>query len=150
MKSMLRSASSGRSRGSVITSALLMLMLVASVPLAWIFYHGGPGGNGVLASLDLPDGKRYKISQHYNWSTEPYTVSFFMDEGTGKWTWHYVDHEAIRWRNVAMTYDAAGDRVVVTEHGVPRVIVDRKRDTYWLDNGQICREEKLADHRANQ
>ena len=103
-----------------------------------------------MASLELPDGTKYKISQNYNWSSEPYTVRFFIDEGTGKWSSHYVDHQAFRWRNVVMTYDAAGDRVVVTEQGVPRVIVDRRRDTYWLGNGQIGREDNLADHRANQ
>lgn len=134
----------------IIRAAVLLLLAVFSTLVVLLFYYTSPGGSGVLASLKLPDGTKYRISQRYNWSSEPYTVSFFMDEGNGQWTWHYVDHEAMRWRNVAMTYDADGDRVVVTEQGVPRVIVDRKRDTYWLDNGQIRREEKLADHRAHQ
>ena len=133
-----------------IRPVLYFIAVLLGVPIALFLYLTAPGGSGILASLELADGKKYKISQQYNWSSEPYTVSFFMDEGAGKWSWHYVDHEACRWRDVAMTHDAAGDRVIVTEQGVPRVIVDRKRDTYWLDNGQFSREEKLAGHRANQ
>ena len=139
-----------QSNKGFIQSALLFIVALLAVPITYFLYHCSPGGSGVLASLELQDGKKYKISQQFNWSTEPYTVRFFMDEGSGKWSGHYVDHEACRWRNVVMTYDAAGDRVIVTQQGVPRVIVDRKRDTYWLDNGQFSREEKLADHRANQ
>ena len=134
----------------VIRAAFLLLAALVCTLVVLFLYLTSPGGSGVMASLELPDDTKYKISQQYNWSSEPYTVSFFMDEGSGKWRWHYVDHEASRWKNVVMTYDSAGDRVVVTEQGVPRVIVDRRRDTDWLDNGQIRREEKLADHRANQ
>ncbi|MES2568549.1 MAG: hypothetical protein V4710_00670 [Verrucomicrobiota bacterium] len=99
-----------------------------------------PGGSGVLASLRLPDGSEYMITQRCNWSPEPYTVAFYMRPAGGQWGWCYIDHEAARWRKVAMTHDAASDKIVVTEQGTERAILDRQRNAFWIDNGDIRRE----------
>src|SRR5688572_4253487 len=77
-----------------------------------------PGGSGVLASLRLPDGSEYMITQRCNWSFEPYTVSFFMRSPGEAWGWCYVDHEASRWKDVEMTYDAAADVILIAERGL--------------------------------
>ena len=99
-----------------------------------------PGGSGILASLRLPDGSEYMISQRCNWSAEPYTVSFFMRSPGGAWGWCYVDHEATRWKDVAMTYNVAADVVLIAERGTIRASLDRKRNAFWIDNGSINRE----------
>ncbi|MDB6136119.1 MAG: hypothetical protein JWM59_4362 [Verrucomicrobiales bacterium] len=98
-----------------------------------------PGGSGVLASVRLPDGSEYKVSQRCNWSSEPYTVSFFMRPAGGV-GWCYIDHEAMRWRDVSMIWDRTSDSIVVTERGTRRAVLDRKRSAFWIDNGGFSRE----------
>ena len=53
-----------------------------------------PGGSGALASIQLADGSEYRVTQRFNWSVEPYTVSFYMRSADGRWGWCYIDHEA--------------------------------------------------------
>ena len=76
-----------------------------------------PGGSGVVASLQLPDGSKYMVTQRCNWSLEPYTVSFYMRSQNGQWGWCYIDHQATRWRNVQLIYDSNRDVIDVTEDG---------------------------------
>jgi hypothetical protein len=91
-----------------------------------------PGSSGVVASLRLPDGSEYMVTQRCNWSAEPYTVAFYMRSPGGKWGWCYIDHEANRWRDVALTYDPTTDVVTVTKRGVWQAALDRKRSTFVL------------------
>lgn len=103
-----------------------------------------PGGSGDLARVRLPDGSEYKISQHCNWSPEPYRVTFFIRSAEGVWNGLYVDHQAMRWRNVSMVWDQPSDCVVVTERGTRRAVLDRRRGTFWFDNGAFSREAALS------
>lgn len=107
-----------------------------------------PGSSGVVASLRLADGSEYMVTQKCNWSTEPYTVGFYMRPPGGGWGWCYMDHEARRWRDVAMTHDTATDTIVVTERGVWRAALDRPGSTFSMDNGSIRRE--LLAPQSNQ
>lgn len=99
-----------------------------------------PGGDGVLASLRLTDGSQFMVTQRCNWNGEPYTVAFYMRSPKGSWGWCYIDHQARRWRRVAMQYDAVSDSVVVTERGVRRAALDRKRKMFWIDTWPPGRE----------
>jgi hypothetical protein len=99
-----------------------------------------PGSSGVVTSLRLTDGSEYMVTQRCNWGPEPYTVGFYMRSPGGKWGWCYIDHEANRWRDVAMTYDATSDVVTVTKRGVWQAALDRKRSTFALGNGKPGRE----------
>jgi len=99
-----------------------------------------PGGSGVLGSVRLADGSEYMVTQSCNWGLEPYTVAFYLRSPGEPWGWCYIDHEANRWRQVAMTYDDASDSIVVTERGKRRAVLDRKRRAFWIDNGSIRRE----------
>src|SRR6478752_1324944 len=103
-----------------------------------------PGGSGDLARVRLPDGSGYKISQRCNWSMEPYTVTFFIRSPEDRWEGLYIDHEAMRWRDVAMTWDQPSDCIVVTERGTRRVVLNRRRGTFWFDNGSFSREAALS------
>jgi hypothetical protein len=94
-----------------------------------------PGPSGVVASLRLPDGSEYMVTQRCNWSPEPYTVDFYMRSAGGPWGWCYIDHEAYRWRDVTMTYDKPSDKISITERGKLRAVLDRKQNTFWFDNG---------------
>lgn len=100
----------------------------------------GPGGSGVLASLRLPDGSKYMVTQQYTWSPEPYEVWFYMRSAGQPWGWCYIDHEARRWASVKMSYDSAMDTISITEQGTPRAKLNRKRNLFWIDNGSIRRE----------
>lgn len=119
---------------------LWALGAVFGLIVALFLFFGGPGGSGTLAHLQLPDGSEYKVTQQYNWSVEPYTVGFQMRKGEGPWGWCYIDHEASRWRNVIMVHDPGIDSIVVTENGTRRAVLDRKRGTFWMDNGSFSRE----------
>jgi hypothetical protein len=123
-----------KNKGRLLVALVVMFSPVI-VFVAWLWRDLGPGGSGTLAWLRLPDGSEYVITQKYNWSMEPYTVSFYQRAGEGPWGWNYVDHEALRWREVAMTYDPGTDEVIVTEQGKRRVVLDRKKKSLWLDNG---------------
>jgi hypothetical protein len=98
-----------------------------------------PGGDGVLGSVRTPDGAEYVVEQTCNWSIEPYTVSFYMRSANGQWGWCYVDHEASRWKDVEVIYDDASDRIVISEQGIQRAILDRSTRIFWIDNGSIRR-----------
>lgn len=100
-----------------------------------------PGSSGVLASLCLADGSEYMVTQRCNWSVEPYTVAFYMRPPGGKWGWCYIDHEANRWRDIAMTYDASSDTVTVTKRGIWQAALDRKRNTFALGDSKPDREQ---------
>jgi hypothetical protein len=89
-----------------------------------------PGPSGVLASLRLPDGSEYMVTQTCNWSTEPYTIAFYMRPPGGKWGWCYIDHEAPRWFNTRMTYDTNNDVINITMLGSLEASLDRKRGTF--------------------
>ena len=121
--------------------AFLAIVLAAILAVCGLFLVVvQPGGDGVLASLTLPDGSQYMVTQRCNWGGEPYTVAFYMRARGGKWGWCYIDHEATRWRRVLMTYDRESDTIVVTERGIRRAALNRKRNTFWIDNGSIRRE----------
>jgi len=111
-----------------------------AVVVALFLWVVQPGPSGVVASLRLADGSEYMVTQRCNWSAEPYTVEFFMRPVGGAWGWCYIDHEACRWRDVTMTWDAAVDTVVVTERGTRRAVLDRGRSAFWIDNGSVRRE----------
>ncbi len=118
----------------------VILGLAVAIGAALFLLVGQPGASGVVASLRLSDGSEYMVTQRFNWSMEPYTVAFFMRSDGGPWGWCYIDHEASRWRDVAMSYDAASDAIVVTERGARRAVLNRTRGTFWIDNGSIRRE----------
>jgi hypothetical protein len=99
-----------------------------------------PGGSGVAGSLRLPDGSEYMVVQRCNWSAEPYTVAFYMRSADGPWGWCYIDHQATRWRDVAITHDPDSDLVTVTERGVWKVALDRKRSAFSIGDGKPKRE----------
>jgi hypothetical protein len=90
-----------------IVGVILGSLLIIGVALFLLVVQ--PGTSGVAASLRLPDGSEYMVTQRCNWSAEPYTVEFFMRSPGSPWGWCYIDHEANRWRAVAMTYDSASD-----------------------------------------
>ena len=117
--------------------------LAVTIIAAWLlgyFWDAGPGGSGVLASHRLADGSEYMITQRYSWP-EGYIVDFYMRSAGGEWRWGYIDHEANRWRHVDISYDSTADKLLVTERGIPRAVLDRRRNTFWIDNGSVRRED---------
>ena len=118
----------------IIIGILALLVTVAFVVIIQ------PGSSGVVASLRLADGSEYMVTQRCNWSLEPYTVAFYMRSPGGKWGWCYIDHQANRWRDVAMTYDTNSDVVTVTERGTWQAALDRKRSTFAIGDGKPKRD----------
>jgi hypothetical protein len=114
----------------------VLFLMVAALFVIYI----QPGSSGVVASLRLPDGSEYMVTQRCNWSLEPYTVAFYMRAPGGKWGWCYIDHQANRWRDVAMKYNATSDVVTVTKRGIWAAALDRKRSTFAIGDGKPKRE----------
>ena len=119
-----------------------LLVIVAALFLIVV----QPGSSGVAASLRLPDGSEYMVTQRCNWSVEPYTISFYMRSPGKPWGWCYMNHQANRWRNVQMTYDAAKDVITITERGKWKAALDRKRSTFALGDGKPFREQAAPEH----
>jgi hypothetical protein len=118
----------------IIVGVVVLLVLGA---FARVFL---PGTSGVIASISLPDGSEYMVTQKCTWSPEPYIVSFYMRSPGGKWGWCYIDHQAIRWRNVAMSYDTNKVVVTITERGAWQAALDRKRVAFAIGDGKPRRE----------
>ncbi len=119
----------------------LMFCIVIVTAIAGLFLIVvQPGGSGTLASLRLPDGSEYRVTQRCNWSFEPYTVSFYMRSPDGRWGWCYIDHESMRWWHAGMTYEADTDTIVVTNGRIRRATLDRSRNVFQLNNGSINHE----------
>ena len=114
-----------------------IILILAALFILWVVQ---PGTSGVVAALRLPDGSEYMVTQRCNWNLEPYTVSFYMRSTGGPWGWCYIDHQADRWWNAALTYDAASDVVTVTERGTWQAALDRKRGVFTLGDGKPKRE----------
>lgn len=119
---------------AVIVGVLVMFVVAGFVVIVQ------PGTSGVVASLRLPDGAQYMVTQRCNWGPEPYTVAFYMRSPGEKWGWCYIDHQANRWHNVTMTYDANRDVVTITEQGVWRAALNRKLGTFAIGHGKPARE----------
>jgi hypothetical protein len=119
---------------AVITLSLLVAVVAAYAGVGW--YWCGPGGSGMLASLRLPDGSEYVVAQQFHHVAEPYSVGFYARSSSSEpWSWRSIDHEAWRWRSVTLSHDAVTNRVLVTERGTRRAVLDRSRNTFWFDNG---------------
>ena len=123
-------------RESVVWLSFAFIVSALGVFLAIV----QPGGSGLLASIELPDGSAYLVGQRCNWSSEPYTVSFNMRSPEGEWGWCYLDHQANRWRDVSLTYDVVTDVVTVSESGVWKAALDRKRSVFAIGDGRPRRE----------
>jgi hypothetical protein len=115
--------------------AIVVSVVIAAALAAMFLLVIQPGPSGVLASLRLADGSEYVVEQRCNWSPEPYTVAFYMRSAGEPWGWCYIDHEAWRWSDVAMTHDEPTDTIAITERGKLRAKLDRRKGTFWFDNG---------------
>jgi hypothetical protein len=151
-----------RPRFKIICVVLAALAVVIG---ALFFFTKRSQDSGVLASLRLPDGSEYAVTQELNegehpfsldyiryggsiiwgkgwtrWTAAPYRVSFFMRSAGGQWGWCYIDHKAHRWGDVSMTYDPATDVITITERGDWRAALDRKRSAFSIGPGKPARE----------
>ena len=99
----------------------------------------GPGGNGVLSRLSLPDGSEYLLTQEWNDWVEPYTVEFWYRPNGGEWGWCYVDHQTLRWRNGSLRYDDKKQSVQVLRGGTLEAELFIKRKFFAL-YGHLDRE----------
>jgi hypothetical protein len=121
-----------------IVAILTLVIIIAAGAFFLVIVN--PGGDGKLASLQLPDGTQYVVAQRCNWNLEPYTVSFYMKDSNGKWGWCYIDHQASRWHDVDIKYNEASDSVVVTKRGIWQAALDRKNDRFSIGDGHASRD----------
>jgi hypothetical protein len=121
------------------TCGLIIILLLLLVTGAFVMLIQ-PGTSGVVASMRLGDGSEYMVTQRCNWGPEPYTVAFYMRSPGGKWGWCYIDHQADRWRDVAMTYNTNTDVVTITRRGTWQAALDRKRGTFAIGKGKPARD----------
>ena len=68
-----------------------------------------PYRSGLVGSATAPDGTQCVITQSWNgWTFEFYTVRLHTRKPGEGWHWHYIDHEASRWRKCEMAFSADG------------------------------------------
>ena len=108
----------------------LLVLLCAAVP-----YYIGPGGDGVIGHLKLPDGSEFKVVQRYNDSFEPYTVDFYVRTPGSRWGWCYIEHEDTRWTRARLRYNARNRSVEVRRGLSLRAAYFIDRKTFALYGG---------------
>jgi hypothetical protein len=140
--------------------ALVLALLLLAFAGVHFFLRDRAKPEGVIASLRLPDGSEYVVTQYRNntddpfsvdylrfpgplrkprWTSHPYCVSFYMRPAGGAWGWCYIDHRTPYWSNAAMTYDPATDVVTITESGQWRAALDRQRNAFAIGLGKPIR-----------
>jgi|TARA_B110000914_G_C15231390_1_gene339783 hypothetical protein len=130
-----------KKKTNVLSRVLLWVVIsICSIIVVAFLAIIQPGGDGVLGRIKTQDGSEYLVEQSCNWGFEPYTVSFYMSDPDGNWGWCYIDHEASRWKDVEVSYDAHSNQVIVTEKGVKRASLNCKTKVFWIDNGSIRRD----------
>ena len=80
-------------------AGLAMWLVLAIAPL------GPPGVPQMVARASVPGEWQFVLTQTPNYTTEPYTVSFYSKHHDEPWEWHYVDHEDVRWGHGAIRID---------------------------------------------
>lgn len=115
----------------MIRISIVLLMIIAIVAI--LFAQCGPGGDGVIGRLDLPDGSIYEVRQQWNGDyVEPYTVGFFYREKSGPWGWCYIGHQDTRWWQCYVASSKTGDEIYVIR-GKRRVATySRANSTFTL------------------
>jgi len=130
---------------TILKLAGIVVGVLVVISIGLFFLMVQPGTSGVVAALRLPDGSEYMVTQHCNWSLEPYSVAFYMRTADGPWGWCYIDHQADRWRNVSMTYDQSSDIITVKERGTWQAALDRKRGVFSIGDGKPERDVKAPE-----
>ena len=88
-----------------------------------------PWRGGLVASGTSPDATQCVVTQSWNgWGGEFYTVRLHARKPGEEWRWHYIDHEATRWRKCKMTFSEDGSRLFT-------VGGDGKRRSFDLSQG---------------
>ena len=114
---------------------VLLFVVVVVVVSAMVFFCG-PGGSGILAEQELPDGRRCVVTQEWagwdSWS-EPYSVGFRYEVGDGTWAWCYLGHEEGRWWDTRMELDEGSGEVVVYHGREVRARFDLESGDFGLE-----------------
>ena len=93
----------------------------------------GPGGDGIIAHLTLPDQSEYLVTQTWNNDIgEPYTVAFYFRTKGGPWGWCYIDHEDTRWFRAELRHNSTKNSVEVFKGRELRAELFRTRQTFAL------------------
>lgn len=96
-------------------SALGAVALYGAAVVYWVAWMG-PWRGGIVAQGVLPEGREYCVVQTFKDVFEPFQVSFYLRDPTGKWRWHYLEHEDGGWRSASVA--VAGEAVQVRRDGV--------------------------------
>ena len=85
---------------------LLSLLFVPLLLLVVLGFKGLlPGGDGVVARRNLPDGTQLQVAQTWGGADLGYEVGFYLRRPGAAWGWCYLDHEDSQWRRARIEYD---------------------------------------------
>jgi hypothetical protein len=120
---------------------VLLVVVGALVAAFFAVRSSGPGGDGVLARFEAPNGESFLVSQKWNNWTEPYTVSLFARTPGGRWGWCYIDHQSQRLQDASITLNAEGNAITICSDGKPLGRYDMAGSTFSLldTEGRIAR-----------
>ncbi|MEJ0088629.1 MAG: hypothetical protein WDM80_02600 [Limisphaerales bacterium] len=93
-----------------IKSFLVLIIILLSIGFYFFIVRGFlPGGDGIIARINAPDGTEMCVIQTYNGITgEPYTVGFYYHKPGKPWGWFYYEHEDTRWFSGKITLNENG------------------------------------------
>ncbi len=82
---------------------LLLLTTAIAVSLAsWLMIRHATSTR-VIAAIDLPQNKRFRVVQTFG--GEPFDTKIFYDSGDGRWGFYYYEHEDWYWNDAEVKLD---------------------------------------------
>lgn len=86
-------------------------LIIVSCIIAFVIK---PYQSGLVDHAKSPGGTDCVVTQQWNgWTGEYYTVELYTRKPGGRWSPHYVDHEATHWGGCEMKFDAGGTRLTM-------------------------------------
>jgi len=91
----------------------------------------------VIDSVVLDDGREILLMQKYNYFSEPYTVSLYVElQDSNNWGWYYIGHEEFYWHNGSLRINDSSKSVAVLKGK------DKVGEYYWDDGRYVRYVEK--------
>ena len=113
---------------------IILIVTIVVVVIGLFISNYLPGGDGIVAQTELPDGTQILMTQKYSSGGEPYIVSLYFKEPEASWGWCYLDHQDTRWRKGKIEYDPSSDKVRIWKGKVLRGVLDRSKGMYYRPN----------------
>lgn len=101
---------------------LIRLTTAIAVSLAAWFIIRDATSTRIIAAIDLPQNKRFRLIQTFG--GEPFDTKIFYDSGDGRWGFYYYEHEDWYWNDADLKSDE--DTITVCRNGKMTIQLNTK------------------------